>query len=76
MVAKNIVQISLCKSSFLLGSISSLVMPNGDPQDGFFYPTLTLMMVSYIMPPVLHRGSYMGMGAHVLLNLLNKLSKR
>ena len=22
-------------------------MPNGDPQDGFFYPTLTLMIDSY-----------------------------
>ena len=22
-------------------------MPNGDPRDGFFYPTLTLMMDSY-----------------------------
>ena len=26
---------------------ASLVMPNGNPQDGFFYPTLTLMMDSY-----------------------------
>ena len=25
---------------------ASLVMPNGDPRDGFFYPTLTLMIVS------------------------------
>ena len=25
------------------------MMPNGDPRDGFFYPTLTLMMDSYIM---------------------------
>ena len=23
------------------------MMPNGDPQDGLFYPTLTLMMDSY-----------------------------
>ena len=23
-------------------------MPNGDPRDGFFYPTLTLMIDSYI----------------------------
>ena len=23
-------------------------MPNGDPWDGFFYPTLTLMIDSYI----------------------------
>ena len=24
-------------------------MPNGDPRDGFFFPTLTLMMDSYIL---------------------------
>ena len=24
-------------------------MPNGDPRDGFFYPTLTLMIDSYIV---------------------------
>ena len=28
---------------------ASLVMPNGDPRDGFFYPTLTLMIDSYII---------------------------
>ena len=26
--------------------LASLVMPNGDPRDGFFYPTLTLMIDS------------------------------
>ena len=26
---------------------ASLVMPIGDPRDGFFYPTLTLMMDTY-----------------------------
>ena len=26
---------------------ASLVMPNGDPRDGFLYPTFTLMMDSY-----------------------------
>ena len=26
---------------------ASLVMPIGDPRDGFFYPTLTLMIDSY-----------------------------
>ena len=26
---------------------ASLVMPIGDPQDGFFYPNLTLMINSY-----------------------------
>ena len=24
-------------------------MPNGDPRDGFFYPTLTLMIDSYTL---------------------------
>ena len=24
-------------------------MPNGDPRDGFFYPTLTLMIDSYML---------------------------
>ena len=28
---------------------ASLVMPIGDPRDGFFYPTLTLMMDTYIL---------------------------
>ena len=28
---------------------ASLAMPIRDPQDGFFYPTLTLMMDSYIL---------------------------
>ena len=28
------------------GRIDSLVMQNGDPRDGFFYPTLTLMIVT------------------------------
>ena len=27
--------------------LASLVIPNGDPQDGFFYPTLTLMIDPY-----------------------------
>ena len=31
---------------------ASLVMPNGDPQDIFFYPTLTLMMDSYSLEAV------------------------
>ena len=29
--------------------LSSLVMPIGDPWDGFFYPTLTPMIDSYIL---------------------------
>ena len=29
--------------------LASLVMPNGDPRDGFFYPTLTLMTDSYMI---------------------------
>ena len=28
---------------------TSLVMPIGDPRDGFFYPTFTLMIDSYIV---------------------------
>ena len=28
---------------------ASLMMPIGDPRVGFFYPTLTLMMVSYVI---------------------------
>ena len=28
---------------------ASLMMPNGDPREGFFYPTLTLMIDSYIL---------------------------
>ena len=28
---------------------ASLVMPNGDTWDGYFYPTLTLMIYSYIL---------------------------
>ena len=28
---------------------ASLVMPIGDPRDGFFYPTLILMMDPYIL---------------------------
>ena len=28
---------------------ASLVMPNGDPRDGFFYPTLTLMIDFYVI---------------------------
>ena len=33
--------ITICHDS------ASLVMPNGDPRDGFFYPTLKLMIDSY-----------------------------
>ena len=32
-----------------LSSLASHVMPNGDPRDGFFYPTFTLMMDSNII---------------------------
>ena len=34
-------EITICHHS------AYLVMPNGDPRDGFFYPTLTLMIYSY-----------------------------
>ena len=39
--------ISLCHHS------ASLVMPIGDPQDRFFYPTLTLMMDSFTLSIVI-----------------------
>ena len=29
-------------------SSANLMMPLGDPQDGFFFPTLTLMIDSYM----------------------------
>ena len=32
-----------------LGSPFDLMMPNCDPRDRFFYPTLTLLIDSYIM---------------------------
>ena len=38
---KSLLGITVCHHS------ASLVMPNGDPQGGFFYPTLTLMIDSY-----------------------------
>ena len=37
-----------------LSSPASLVMPIGDPRDGFLYPTLTLMMDSYSRLIFLH----------------------
>ena len=33
---------------------ASLAMPIGDPRDGFFYPTRTLMMDSYSTVLLLH----------------------
>ena len=39
---------------------ASLVMPNGDPRDGFFYPTLTLMMDSYSIGGVMVNLSHTG----------------
>ena len=41
MIEKPSLGISVCHHS------ASLVMPKGDPPDGLFYPTLTLMMDSY-----------------------------
>ena len=41
-IAKNLsLVITVCHLS------ASLVMPNGDPWDGFFYPILSLMMDSH-----------------------------
>ena len=36
---------------------ASPMMPNSDPQDGFFYPTLTLMIDSYNVAHIL-RANY------------------
>ena len=41
--------ISVCHHS------ASLLMPNGDPRDGFFYPTNTLMIYTYNMSPASRR---------------------
>ena len=30
-------------------SLASHVMPNGDPREGFFFPSLTLMTDSYVV---------------------------
>ena len=38
--------------------LTSLVMPIGDPQDGFVYPTLTLMMESYNIGGSTHNAGY------------------
>ena len=35
---------------YTMAAPTSLVMPMGDPRDGFFYPTLTLMIDTYILP--------------------------
>ena len=40
-IEKSVPRITVCYHS------ASLVMPNGDPRDRFFYPTLTFMIDSY-----------------------------
>ena len=42
-IEKSILAIAVCHHS------ANLVMPIGDPRVGFFYPTLTLMIDSYIL---------------------------
>ena len=42
-VEKKLLQITVCHHS------ANLVMPNGDPRNRFFYPTLTLTIDSYIL---------------------------
>ena len=42
-IEKSVPRITVCHHS------ASLVMPNGDPQDRFFYPPLTVMVDSYNM---------------------------
>ena len=48
---------------------ASLVMPNGDPRDRFFYPTLTLMIDSYSL---IARQTNQH-AAHFQYNVLNNL---
>ena len=50
---KSIIRVRVGKKNLSLGITvchrsASLVMPNGDPWDSLFYPTLTLMIDSYI----------------------------
>ena len=43
MIETSVPRITICHHS------ASLVMPNGDPLDEYFCPTITLMMDSYIL---------------------------
>ena len=43
------INISFCRVEGRIEKSASLVMPNGDPRDGFFYPTLTLMNLLYVL---------------------------
>ena len=45
---------------------ASLVMPNGDPLDGFFYITLTLVMDSYILSSSEHNMPTVKICAHLM----------
>ena len=47
-------------------------MPNGDPRDRFFYPTLTLMMDSYSLQPsgVCDKGIHKPAQLHRLTEIL------
>ena len=53
--------ITVCRQS------ASLVMPMGDPRDGFFYPTLTLMMDPYIPILMTERYTEIGTGRNIFL---------
>ena len=46
---------------------ASLVMSNGDPRDGLFYPTLTLMIDSYIINTFYYVIYYNTILVHMIL---------
>ena len=52
--------------------LANLVMPIGDPRDGFFYPTLTLMMYYYIILLSVHHKVH---AVHHNVNLFHPAEK-
>ena len=47
------------------------MMPNGDPRDGIFYPTLTLLIDSYnIFGSTLHMLGILGLSADFFSNVI------
>ena len=49
---------------------ASLMMPIDGPRDGFFYPTLTLMIVSYNNAPILEHMHVIGKSESCFVHLL------
>ena len=47
---------------------ASLMMPNGDPRDRFFYPTLTLMIDSYSLH-IVHYFIYVNISSNEFVTL-------